>query len=154
MPTAILEAKGAFRRNPSRGRARANEPRPTDPLGPPPQEWLDMAARNPPSERHVKLLRAWEEIVAQAAFGVLTSADRDCVEAACYLKYKIREAGRDGYRKATAGDFAQLKTYLRSMGLTPEDRSRVSGTKKAAESASEWAKLAADRRPAAQTGVQ
>jgi hypothetical protein len=149
-PTPILEARGAFRRNPSRGRARENEPRPTDPLGPPPQEWLDKAATQ---DRFRKLVQAWEEIVAQAAFGVLTSADRDCVEAACYLKHKIREAAR-GYGKTTAGDFAQLKTYLRSMGLTPEDRSRVSGTKKAAESASEWAKLAAARRPAAQGAVQ
>lgn len=138
MPTAVLEARGAFRKNPARARERENEPRPTHPLGGPPQEWVDKSAY---SQMYIELLQAWNEIVAQAAFGVLTSADRDCVEMAARLKYKIRRG------KSTSGDFAQLKVYLRSMGMTPEDRSRVSGTKKAAESASEWAKLAEGRRP-------
>jgi hypothetical protein len=135
-PTALLELNGAFKKNPSRGRARADEPRPEDPLGPPPEDWVRRAEH---SQKHIELLRAWEEIVGQAAFGVLTSADRDCVEMAARLKYKIR------FEKWTSGDAAQLKVYLRSMGLTPEDRARVTGAKKSVETANEWAEAAANR---------
>lgn len=141
-PTKLLEIGGAFKKNPARGRARADEPVPEGPLGPPPAEWTAGAEKN---ARLAALLRAWQEIVDQAAFGVLTSADRDLVELACYLKYKIRRASA-GYEKATSGDFAQLNRILGQIGLVPSERSRVSGRKKAKEVASEWAKLAGSQR--------
>jgi hypothetical protein len=137
-PSRLLEISGAFAKNPSRRRARENEPVPEGPLGPPPKEWTDGAEHN---QRCVELLKAWNEIVAQASFGVLTSSDRDLVEVTCYLKYRIRRAVA-GYGKATSGDYAQLNRNLGQMGLIPSERSRVSGHKKTAEVASEWAGLA------------
>jgi hypothetical protein len=137
-PTKLLEISGAFAKNPARARARENEPLPEGPLGPPPGEWTRGAESN---QRCVELLRAWQEIVDQACFGVLTSSDRDLVELTCYLKYKIRRAAA-GYGKATSGDFAQLNRNLGQMGLIPSERSRVSGKKKSAEVASEWATVA------------
>ena len=130
--------RGAFDKNPARARARADEPIPEGPLGDPPKEWVDGATQN---QRMRDQLRAWQEIVDQAAFGVLTSADRDIVELASLLKVKIRRAAA-GYGKATSGDYAQLNRILGQLGLIPSERSRVSGRKKAKEVASEWAKLA------------
>lgn len=141
-PTALLEAVGAFAKNPSRARQRENEPVPEGPLGDPPKEWTDGAEHN---HTFVELLRAWHEIVDEAPFGVLTSSDRDHVEATCYLKYKIRRAAR-GYGKATSGDFAQLNHNLSQMGLIPSERSRVNGKKKQPEAAGEWARLAEQQR--------
>ena len=140
--TALLEINGAFARNPSRGRAREDEPIPEGPLGDPPAEWREGAKTN---NRFVELLKAWQELVEQASFGVLTSADRDVVELACYLKYKIRRAAA-GYGKATSGDFAQLRGILGQVGLIPSERSRVSGGKKSKQAANEWAQLASQKR--------
>jgi hypothetical protein len=135
-PTSILEARGSFRHNPARGRARENEPRPGDPLGDPPEDWVERAKH---SQKYVELVKCWSEIATQAAFGVLTSADRSHVEMTCRLMYKIR------FEKTTAGDYAQLNKCLGQMGLNPSDRSRVNAGKKTAETASEWAKLAGER---------
>jgi hypothetical protein len=88
---------------------------------------------------YIELLRAWNELVEQASFGVLTSADRDYVEAAAKLKYRIR------FEKWTSGDVSQLDKFLGKMGLNPADRLKVSGVKKTVETASEWAKLAERR---------
>ncbi len=138
-PTALLIANGAFAKNPARARARENEPVPEGPLGDPPREWTSGAEHN---ARYGRLLKAWNEIVQAAPFGVLTSSDRDIVELACYLKVKIRRAD-EGYGKATSGDFAQLRGILAQLGMIPSERSRVSAKKKQPEVANEWAQLAA-----------
>jgi hypothetical protein len=143
-PTALLVASGAYAKNPARARDREDEPTPEGPLGDPPAEWTEGAASN---QRYVEYLKAWAEIVAQAAFGVLTSADRDAVELAVLLKYKIRRAAA-GYGKATSGDFAQLRALLGQFGLIPSERSRVKGARKSEEAASEWADVARERRRA------
>ena len=41
IPTAIHQMKGSFEKNPSRGRARADEPKPDGPLGAPPADFLN-----------------------------------------------------------------------------------------------------------------
>jgi len=120
-PTEVLEFSGAFRKNPARRRARANEPKITTALGDPPREWLDGAEL---SGRFAALLSAWREIVAQDVLHVLNASHRDLVESTCYLKYKIRRASA-GYGKSTSGDAAQLTANLRLMGMTPSDSSRV-----------------------------
>jgi hypothetical protein len=141
-PTALLELNGAFAKNPSRRRERENEPVPEGPLGPPPEDWVKGAEH---SQTFVELLKAWDEIVNEAPFGVLTSSDRDHVEATCYLKHKIRRAAR-GYGKCTSGDYAQLNKCLSQMGLIPSERSNVQGKKKQPEVANEWARLASQQR--------
>lgn len=136
-PTALLELNGAFKKNPARALSRSNEPRPEDPLGPPPAEWVE---RSQHSQKHIEMLRIWDELTAQAAFGVLTSADRFHVEATVRLMYKIR------FEKPTSGDYSQLNKCLGQMGLNPADRSRVSSAKKQEDTASEWARVAESRR--------
>jgi hypothetical protein len=144
-PTALLEASGAYDKDPQRRRDREGEPIPEGPLGAVPQEWLDGAARG--DSRFEHLVKAWNEIVAQASFGVLSCMDRTHVEATCYLMYKIRQASK-GYGKLTSGDFAQLNRNLSQMGLIPSERSRVRGQTKTAAAASEWADLAAEQEQA------
>ena len=112
---------GAFRKNPSRRRARAADLEIKAGLGDAPQDWIERA---PSSSRHAKLLAIWKEIVAQDVLRVLNLSHRSLVESTCYLTYKIREANA-GYGKATSGDFAQLKASLAAMGMTPVDSSRV-----------------------------
>ncbi|HKD60535.1 MAG TPA: hypothetical protein VKB47_08745 [Terracidiphilus sp.] len=141
-PTALLIASGAFAKNPARARDRENEPVPEGPLGDPPAAWVEGAANN---QRFVEYLKNWREIVAQAAFGVLTSSDRWAVEKACTLKYKIDRA-EAGYGKATSGDYNTLNKMLGQFGMTPADRSKVSGGKKTEEAAGAWAELAGQRR--------
>jgi hypothetical protein len=114
---------------------------PEGPLGDPPAEWVDGAAKG--NGRFETLIAIWGELVAQAPFGVLSSMDRMHVEATCYLMHKIRKASA-GNGKATSGDYAQLNRNLSQMGLIPSERSRVKGQAKAAEVASEWAELAAE----------
>jgi hypothetical protein len=140
-PTALLEASGAFDHNPSRRRDREGEPIPEGPLGDPPAEWADGAAKG--NGRYQTLIAIWHELIAQAPFGVLSCMDRMHVEATCYLMHKIRRASA-GVGKATSGDYAQLNRNLSQMGLIPSERSRVKGQAKAAEVASDWAEVAAE----------
>lgn len=140
-PSALLEASGAFDKNPSRRRARENEPIPEGELGNPPAEWVrDKGVK----QRCADLFDIWTEIVSQAPPGVLTSADRMHVETLCYLMYRIRRAVA-GYGKATAGDFNQLNKGLAQIGMIPSERSRVHGKKKQPEGEDEWASIARER---------
>jgi hypothetical protein len=92
------------------------------PLGDPPREWIDGAAHN---GRCKKLLETWEQIVAQdQVLHVLNFSHRILVENTCFLMYKIRQANM-GYGKATSGDYAQVKSNLAAMGMTPIDSPRV-----------------------------
>ena len=140
-PTALLEASGAFDKNPGRRREREGEPVSEGPIGEPPADWLAGAAINARLAAQVEL---WREIVEMAQFGVLSSMDRIFVESTVFLMYKIRRAAA-GLGKATSGDFAQLNKNLAQMGCIPSERSRVKGQTKTAEAAGEWAELAADQ---------
>ena len=106
-PTALLEASGAFAHNPARGRARANEPKPTGPIGDPPA-WLKIKERT-----------CWAELVTASAPGVLTSSDSIALATACVLYAAIKA------RKATAADFNQFRQYLAQFAMTPASRSNV-----------------------------
>jgi hypothetical protein len=142
-PTALLEASGAFDRNPARRREREGEPVPEGPLGEPPAEWLElMKAGNP---KYVKYVGIWYELAAQAQFGVLSSMDRFFVEQTVDLVYNLRRGMAGHAARLTAGEQSQLNKNLGQMGCIPSERSRVKGQQKSAEVASEWADLAAEQ---------
>lgn len=107
-PTPLLEATGALKHDPKRYADRANEPRPTEPLGKAPNHLS-------PAQKKV-----WKELAAIAPAGVLTNADRWIVETTVILMTKIRSGS------FTSTDTGQLRQCLASLGLTPADRSRVS----------------------------
>lgn len=108
-PSNVLDARGAFRKNPKRGDERANEPKPDVGLGPAP--------------RHLsKRERAcWSEIVKACTRGVLFAPDRIAVEMAARLLAEYREKKQ----AFTVSKLARLQSLLASLGMTPADRSRV-----------------------------
>jgi phage terminase small subunit len=106
-PTALLEASGAFKKNPARGRARENEPVQREKLGPAPR-YLSQLQR-----------ACWNRIVALCPDGVLKAADEPIVELTAGLWAKSREG------MATAADCNQLKACLQQLGMTPAARSLV-----------------------------
>ena len=109
-PTSILELRGGFKNRPSR--RRDNEPKPTGDIG------------DPPKRLKTKDLKAaWREIVDICPPGVLTNADRLHLEIICYLLTEFRENPRD----FMASKLARLEAMLGKCGLTPADRSKISG---------------------------
>jgi hypothetical protein len=118
VPTSILEARGAYKKNPQRAKARENEPVITDPIGPYPESFVGES-----SER-TRLRAIWDELVADAADGVLNRSHRMHLEATCRLMLKVR----GGYAKT--GDFANLNKFLTQMGMNPAAQSTVRGAKK------------------------
>jgi hypothetical protein len=117
IPTAVHEASGAYDKNPQRALDRIDEPRPTTPLGPPPEVFLSKYNDGP------KLLAIWHELEAQMIEGVATGCDRFAFENLCRLELRCRSMS------AKTGDFAQAKAYLSEFGLTPAGRTRVSARK-------------------------
>ena len=105
-PTQELELNGAFEKDPQRKRARAQEPKSEDPIGPAPQHWdvPDGALR---CQEFQRLRVIWEELVSQAPPGVLSSSDRCHLEIICGLL--------DKYRRNVLKD-AGLKTLNKMMG--------------------------------------
>jgi hypothetical protein len=118
VPTSILEARGAFKKNPQRAKDREDEPVVEDPIGDYPASFLgDMSER-------VKLRDIWDELIADAADGVLNRSHRLHLEATCRLMHKVRQ----GYAKT--GDFANLNKFLTQMGMNPAAQSTVRGAKR------------------------
>ena len=106
-PTALLEASGAFRKNPARRRARLNEPEGTGPIGEPP-EWLNAGERE-----------CWRELVADAVPGVLTRSDNNFVALLASLYAKVKA------RKVSAAIYVQFRRGLSELGLTPTGRASM-----------------------------
>lgn len=107
-PTAILEASGAFRKNPKRRADRENEPKPAGPLGNPP-DWLNDKERE-----------CWREILEEVPPGVLTKSDGIALATAASLYATIKA------RKAKAADRTCFRHYLTALGLTAVGRSNMS----------------------------
>jgi phage terminase small subunit len=103
-PSALLEASGAFKKNPNRRRV---DPEVTGELGDPPKYFT-------PDQRKI-----WRELEAMAPVDVLANADRWCCELACQLMSKLRTG------QLRVAEVAQLVSLLARLGLTPADRSRV-----------------------------
>lgn len=107
-PTAVLEATGAFKKNPQR--RREGEPVVTTPLGNPPAHMTELEAA------------CWFEVAELAPRGVLTSADRVALEALAHLLAEFRTKKSD----FTAQAHARMFAYLGQLGMMPGERSKLS----------------------------
>lgn len=110
-PSAVLEARGAFDKDPARRR-----------------EDFEAAAFDPaPPDYFSDAQRAvWHEIVAALPPSALQATDRMAVElAARQVAYFRATPDPD----VTAAQLAQIRTALAVLGMTPADRSRVSAKK-------------------------
>lgn len=107
-PTALLEAKGAFKKDPSR--RRGGEPVVTDPLG------------NCPESFSAEDREAWQTIVKRAPTGVLTAADWPAVVMAAKLfsEFLRNSEGMNAAR------ITKLQVLLGKFGMTPVDRASIS----------------------------
>lgn len=110
-PSNILDARGAFDKNPNR--RRVDEPEPNGEIG------------EPPTRFNAAELVAWSEIVSTCAAGVFCKSDRLAVEVAAVLLAMFREdpAG------IPAAKLARLDSLMARFGMTPSDRSKVSAPK-------------------------
>ncbi len=106
-PTNVLDLSGAFKHNPQRLAARANEPKPDGPIG-------DAPAWMAEDEAEV-----WREIVSEAPPGVLTNADRGLLGIMATLRVLLCT------RQADAKDKALLLRCYTELGMTPASRSKV-----------------------------
>jgi phage terminase small subunit len=132
-PTKLLEISGAFKHDPNR--RRPNEPQENRPLG------------DPPERMPVEALAFWRELVEQVPAGVLTAADRWCVELASRLMCKAAsgrevpailelaktfDLGSDQVKALisretiSSAEWAVLRGLLGAMGMNPADRSKLS----------------------------
>lgn len=105
----VLELKGAFKKNPSRGKERANEPVPVGDIGDPPKRFK-------PAER-----ACWKEIVELCHAGTLCTADRLIVEHASMLLAHLRAEKWEVHPTI----LVRWEAALGKLGLTPADRSKV-----------------------------
>lgn len=111
-PSNILKLSGAFAKNPSRGRARADEPESRGELGDPPG-WMTDAQRV-----------AWIELRGYMHAGVCCEADRPMFTATAILYKQVCEPD------CPLPVILALMKALASFGMTPADRSRVKVTNK------------------------
>ncbi len=105
-PTAALELAGAFKKDPKRGKERANEPKPTTKLGKPPEHLDELQ----------KLI--WDEMAAEGFW--LTGADRFLFEVAVKLFAKFRLGIIFESKDASA-----LVGTLNKLGFGPTERSKI-----------------------------
>jgi hypothetical protein len=117
LPSKILEMRGAFDKNPSRGREREGEPEGDGLPGDPPDTLT-------PDEQ-----AAWREIVSLAYPGTLSSGDRLALEYGAVLLVYLRQ---ERYM-VPAPLLGRWEAFLAKFGMTPADRSRVKSTVKKKE---------------------
>ena len=155
-PTAVHELSGAFIKNPARKRARANEPKSNGDIGDPPS-YFDAAHK-----------AIWREYIDECPPGVLAKADRKLLEVAVRITRKQRlapgkmnrwmlllcnaltklgmpendvEDMRDSIKAAlsvSTQELSLLITCLGRMGMSPADRSKVSGSPDGDEKENPW----------------
>jgi hypothetical protein len=131
-PTAVLEASGAFAKNPKRGRDRHGEPKSTGGVGEPPAVF----------KADGEYYELWKEISASAPW--LDAANRGGLEALCRVRYNIRHA--IGKFNANVASQSKLENDL---GITQASRSRCNVPSKPPERAGgEWQDLAEEGRRA------
>jgi hypothetical protein len=114
-PSNILDARGAFDKNPNR--RRENEP---DAVG-------DVGTH--PERFNAGEVLAWNDIVSTCHAGVLCRSDRLAVEMAAvlYAMFRADPAGMP------AAKVARLDSLMARFGMTPSDRSKVTAPKKEKE---------------------
>lgn len=106
-PTSILDAKGAFAKNPNR--ARPNEPTTDQPIG------------NPPSYLSKEEKKIWKERVKQAIPGVLKFSDRTAFE----LLVRLDNTMRNDRANMKVSEMSLLVSLCSKFAMTPADRSKV-----------------------------
>jgi len=111
-PSNVLELNGAFKKNPDRARERENEPPPVGDIGDPP-EHLDEGAR-----------ACWLELVGLSHEGVLCAADRLFLEYGARVLSQLRNSEEIDPKLGI-----RFETVCARLGMTPADRSKVSGRK-------------------------
>lgn len=104
-PVEMLEASGAFQKNPQRRRPPA--PKSNRPIGDTPT-YLDEEEQ-----------RVFEELVADIPTGVTTAPDRYALGLLAMLETKKRRRTLTGY------ELSSLLKLFSLFGITPSDRSRI-----------------------------
>ena len=107
-PTAVLDARGAFKKDPQR--KRHGEPIVKTPIGEAPADFNELQRA------------AYRQIMEQAPPGVLTSADTVTVEALANLLALFR-SDRANFPIPAYG---RMQSLLGTLGMTPADRSKLS----------------------------
>ncbi|PKF72682.1 terminase [Pseudomonas fluvialis] len=111
-PTNVLDARGAFKKDPQRARTDAQT---AGPLG------------KAPSHITGEVLKAWKEIEKSAPLQVLTESDRLALELAANLLAQFRLDPVE----FPAAKLVRLEALLGKFGMTPADRAKVGGKKEA-----------------------
>lgn len=106
--TALLDARGAFKKNP--GRARSNEPEVKSALPADPPLFLTSTEKD-----------CWREVIRIAPAGVLTGADVVSVELAARLIAEMRTSFSD----MPAARLVRLDSMLQKLGLSPSGRASL-----------------------------
>ena len=106
-PTALLEDRGTFAKDPKRGEARANEVMPAPGIGDPPSYMTK-------SEKAV-----WDEIKGRCHPNVLRQGDEIAFETLVVMVAEFRE-DRRGFKK-----ISQMLSGLDRFGLTPSGRANI-----------------------------
>jgi hypothetical protein len=105
LPTAVLELRGAFKNHPSRGKDRADEPKPTTKLG------------KPPVTFNAGQRKAWLDFETHGFW--LTGADRFMVEVAVKLMAQHRA------NNIEPKEISILVGTLNKLGFGPAERSKI-----------------------------
>ncbi len=106
-PSAILDLKGAYSKNPNR--KRNNEPKIDKPVG------------KPPSYFDKEQVKMWNEIKSSLVDGVALLSDKFSLELLCNTLVQYR---RDPFA-FTAADKSQLKAMLSHFGMSPSTRANI-----------------------------
>lgn len=109
-PTAVLELVGAFKHNPDRAAARANEPKPKKTVIKTGAPWMTLEQE-----------KCYKEILRRAHPGVCMEPDTNHVQVVACLMAEF-QAGPDDM---PAPRVAALLAGLAKLGMNPSDRSRV-----------------------------
>lgn len=109
LPTNVLDARGAFKKNPQRRPKDEPSAAAAGPLGDPPDHFTP------------KQIDCWNYIVSKCHEGVLTDADSIALEMAAVLLDQFRTYPLD----VPAARIIRLDSLLSRFGMTPADRSKV-----------------------------
>lgn len=120
--TAVLEAKGSFKKNPKLKRV---DPKTSDEIGSPPA-YFDNVER-----------RVWQELIETSPDGVLTKSDRTILEIASTLLSDYRK-DRASFNTSRVNI---LQRALASLGMTPIDRGRIVAPQQDLDQDNPWAEL-------------
>ena len=106
-PTALLDLKGAYKKNPNRRK-------PGEPVG-------ESFPADPPDHLNAVEQRHWREVVGLLAHGVLQKSDALIVETLAVLLTEFRE----DFRKMPSARLTRMGICMGLLGMTPADRTRI-----------------------------